>query len=315
LAAWTATLSGVRFQTLEAFVLAAVLVLVASCGPAGSTSSPAASVPASQPAAGVLPVIISRELTIGPNRIVFSFLDASGTEPVGSPDRTATVQFRGPDGTSVAAPAAEFIWAIENVSGVYVTRADFPVAGAWTAVFTTAAPDSPEESIPFSFDVKEDASVVMPGDKAPSVDTPTLEDVGGDVAKISTDDTPEEAFYETSVADALAAHEPFVLVFATPKFCQTATCGPTLEKVKAVAADHADITFINVEPYKLLLADGQLQPDLSATGQLQAAPATDAYGLLSEPFVFVVGGDGVVKASFELIFTPDEIDEALAGLS
>ena len=47
----------------------------------------------------------------------------------------------------------------------------------------------------------------------------------------------------------------------------------------------------------------------SATdNQLQTVPATDAYGLLTEPFVFVVGGDGVVKASFELIFTPDEID-------
>ena len=49
--------------------------------------------------------------------------------------------------------------------------------------------------------------------------------------------------------------------------------------------------------------------------ELQTVPATDAYGLLTEPFVFVVGGDGVVKASFELIFAPDEIDEALAGLS
>ena len=43
--------------------------------------------------------------------------------------------------------------------------------------------------------------------------------------------------------------------------------------------------------------------------------ATIAYGLVSEPYVFVVGGDGIVKASFELIFTSDEIDKALAGLT
>ncbi len=252
---------------------------------------------------------------MGPNRILFSFRDASGTKPVGSPDRTAKVQFNGPGDETVSAPDGEFIWAIEGVSGVYVTHADFPVAGAWTAMFTTAAPGSPEASIPFGFDVREDASVVVPGEEAPSVDTPTLADVGGDATKISSDETPVPAFYETSVADALAAHEPFVLVFATPRFCITNTCGPTLEKIKTIAAAHPGVTFINVEPYQLEEVDGQLQPILSVSSQLQAAPATTAYGLLSEPFVFVVGGDGVVKASFELIFTPAEIDEALAGLS
>ena len=157
--------------------------------------------------------------------------------------------------------------------------------------------------------------MVWPGEDAPSVDTPTLADVGGDVAKVSTDTDPDPAFYETSIADALAAKEPFVLVFATPKFCQTKTCGPTLEKVKAVAADHPDVTFINVEPYLLEDVDGQLQPDLSADGKLQPAPATTAYGLLVEPFVFVVDGDGVVTDSYELIFTTEEIDAALDALS
>ncbi len=183
------------------------------------------------------------------------------------------------------------------------------------ASFTTVAPGSPDQTIPFSFDVKAKASAIQKGQPAPSVDTPTLADVGGDVTKISTDTNPDPAFYQTSVADALAAHKPFVLVFATPKFCQTKTCGPTLDKVKAVAAKHPDVTFINVEPYLLEDVDGQLQPKLDAKGNLQPAPATTAYGLLSEPFVFVVGGDGKVKASFELIFTPEEIDAALTGIS
>ena len=89
------------------------------------------------------------------------------------------------------------------------------------------------------------------------------------MTKISTDTNPDPAFYQTSVADALAAHKPFVLVFATPKFCQTKTCGPTLDKVKAVAAKHPDVTFINVEPYLLEDVDGQLQPVLDAKGNLQ----------------------------------------------
>jgi hypothetical protein len=262
----------------------------------------------------VFPLIISGEVVVGPNRVLFSFVDGGGA-PIVSPDRTVAVRFAGPGGESVTAPDGTFIWAIEDVAGIYVTRADFPAAGAWTAEFTTEAPGLPSQTIPYSFDVRADASVVQPGEKAPSVDTPILADVGGDAARISTDAEPVDAFYETSVADALAAAKPFVLVFATPKFCQTATCGPTLEKVKTVAAAHPDVTFINVEPYQLELREGQLQPVVSAENRLQAVPATEAYGLLTEPYVFVVGGDGIVKDSFELIFTPEEIDAALAGLS
>jgi hypothetical protein len=296
-------------------LVAAVLLLVAACGSVVPTSSTRPSQAPSQAATGVLPSWISREVVKGPNRIVFSFLDATGTKPIGAPDRTAKVEFKGPGGEAVSAPDAQFVWAIEGVSGVYVTHADFPAAGAWTATFTTSAPGAPAETIPFSFDVLEDAHVVEPGEQAPSVDTPTLADVGGDAAKISSDAKPVPAFYETSVADALAAHKPFVLVFATPKFCQTQTCGPTLDKVKAVAVAHPGLTFINVEPYQLSMVDGQLQPVLDAKGQLTSAPATDAYGLLTEPFVFVVGGDGIVTASFELVFSADEINAALAGLN
>ena len=116
------------------------------------------------------------------------------------------------------------------------------------------------------------------GDAAPASDTPTLADVDGDVSKISTDAKPDPAFYETSVADALAAHKPFVLVFATPKFCTSAQCGPTLDEIKPVAAAHPDVTFINVEPYQLEDVDGQLQPVLDAQGNLQVTDDDERVG-------------------------------------
>ena len=296
-----------------AAALLLALATVAACAPASPT--PPASAPnGSAAATDIYPVMISSELIVGENRVLFSFQDASGA-PIAKPNRTVEISFTGPNGEAVSAENGQFIWSIENAVGIFVTHATFPSAGNWMASFTTVAPGSPEQTIPFSFDVKAKASAIQKGQPAPSVDTPTLADVGGDVTKISTDASPDPAFYQTSVADALAAHKPFVLVFATPKFCQTKTCGPTLDKVKAVAAKHPDVTFINVEPYLLEDVDGQLQPKLDAKGNLQAAPATIAYGLLSEPFVFIVGGDGTVKASFELIFTPEEIDAALTGLS
>jgi hypothetical protein len=297
--------------------LCAAALLIAGCAAPGPSSTPSASSgtqPSSGPPPSVLPVPISSELAVGSNRFLFSFLDAKGDRPVGAPDRTASVSFTGPANQTIPTTPGDFIWAIEGVSGIYVATVDFPAPGDWVAQFTTAAAGKPEERIPLQFQVLDKRHVISPGDKAPSVETPSLASVGGDVSKISTDPKPDKAFYQTSVAAALAAHKPFVLVFATPKFCESQTCGPTLDKLKPVAAAHPNVMFINVEPYKLADDQGQLQPVLDANSQLQTVPASDAYGLLTEPYVFVVGGDGIVKASFELIFTPDEIEEALADL-
>ncbi len=299
-----------------AAALAAVLVAVVACAAPTRTPSNASAPTASGTSKpSVLPVLVSSELSVGPNRYLFSFVDATTNTPVAAPDRTASVQFTGPANQTIPATPATFIWAIEKVSGIYVTNVDFPAAGDWIAHVATAGAGKPEERIDFQLQVAAKKNVISPGDKAPSVATPTLAAVGGDVSKISSDAKPDKAFYETSVADALAAHKPFVLIFATPKFCQTSTCGPTLDKVKPIAAAHPNLTFINVEPYVLADDQGQLQPVLDAKGNLQAVSATIAYGLVSEPYVFVVGGDGIVKASFELIFTSDEIDKALAGLT
>jgi hypothetical protein len=308
-----------RFRAAAAVAAAlVVLVVLVACGQTAaptSSAAPVASGASGRPQPSVLPAFVSSELAVGPNRFLFSFVDPITNVHVGSPDRTASVAFTGPAGQVIAATPGTFVWAIAGVSGVYVAPVDFPAAGDWLADFTTAAPGKPEERIGFQFQVLGKKHVIVPGDKAPSVDTPTLLSVGGDVAKISTDPKPDKKFYETSISGALAAHKPFVLIFATPKFCQTSTCGPTLDKLKPVAASHPGVTFINVEPYKLADDHGQLQPVLDAGGNLQTVPASDAYGLLSEPYVFIVGGDGIVKAGYELIFTPDEIDKELAGLS
>lgn len=303
------------------FPAAAVLLVV--LGACAGGASPGASAPSSRAGSSaappsddrpsVIPVPISSELAVGPNRFVFSFLDQSGNRPVAAPDRTASVRFSGPDGATVEADPAVFVWAIEDERGVYVTHVTFPAAGAWRAEFTTSAPGAPSETIPFDLDVRADRSVVGVGEPAPSVDTPTAADVDGDLARVSTDAEPVPAFYETSVAEALEAGRPFVLAFATPKFCVTAQCGPTLDRLKPIAAAHPDVVFINVEPYELAYKDGQLQPVLT-NGQLTPVQSVLAYGLLSEPYVFVVDGEGIVRASFEVIFSEDEIEAALDTL-
>ena len=112
----------------------------------------------------------------------------------------------------------------------------------------------------------------------------------------------------------LAAGKPFVVSFATPAFCQTRLCGPTLETVKRVAKAYPAVSFINVEPYKMAFTDGRLQPELDAQSQLQPADWTTAWGLQSEPYTFVVRADGTIAAKFEGVLAEDELRAALDAL-
>ncbi len=297
----------------------------ASASPGGSgarcaTAPEPAEIPGWETAAQrptVFPVFGTNLTVCGDARIMFLFLDAQN-RVVSAPDRTATVAFydlaKDP-ATPVATAEGMFVWTIPDERGMYIVNVNLPEAGRWGAEFTTAAAGAAPEKIRVTFDVLDGTSAVRVGDQAPASETPTLADVDGDASKISTDTDPEPAFYETSVADALAAHKPFVLVFATPKFCVSKQCGPTLEKIKPLAASHPEVTFINVEPYQLQSVDGQLQPLLDANGALQNAAATDEWGLTAEPWIFAVDDTGVIRKSYELIASDAEMDEAIQAIA
>lgn len=308
-------------RALPALLISGALLL-AACG-SGGGSPPAASEPAvtSPSAAGsggpeILPLLINSEILKGPNRFLFSLTDR-GNKLVAAPDVKVHLLFYDVDtaeNTVVFESDARFLWAIEGEQGLYVANIEFPDAGRWGTKFETAFPDGAVKTVRADYDVAESGTTPAIGAKAPSVDTPTAADVGGDLTKLSTDQSPDPRFYETSVADTLAAGKAFVVTFATPAFCQTRLCGPTLETVKGVAKDYPAVTFINVEPYKMALTDGGLQPELDANGQLQPADWTNAWGLQSEPYTFVVAADGTVAAKFEGVLGEDELRGALDAL-
>jgi hypothetical protein len=289
-----------------------------SGGACGTAPNPPADLqgwgqPATQPS--VFPVLIANpgELVCGPNRVLFSFLDATN-RPVGSPDRKASVAIydlgRDPS-KAIQTADGTFVWAIVNDRGIYVANLTFPEAGVYGIEYQTQAGSAAAETIRMTFDVEASNGVVKVGDHAPASKTPTAASAGNNLAMISTDQNPDPAFYQTSIDQALAAHKPFVVIFATPKFCTSAQCGPTLDRIKPFAAKYPSVAFIHVEPYKLTFSDGALQADLDASGNLQQTDVTAQWGLLSEPWVFVVDKDGLVRGSFELIFSDQELTAAL----
>jgi hypothetical protein len=324
----TTTRTGLRVAALLGGLIAT------ACSSGGSTASPSAAAseagcPIPPPPTSLsdwnppgcdprlIPFLVTNNIAKGEARILFLYLDAANAV-ASAPDRSASVAFYDLDSDptkAVATAEGTFVWTIQDERGMYVLDVELPEAGTWGAEFTTEAPGSAPETVRLTFDVQESSPTVAVGDVAPASVTPTLADVGGDVSKISTDTEPNPDFYMTSVADALADHEPFILVFATPKFCTSAQCGPTLDHLKTFAAENPDVTFINVEPYQLEVVEGQLQPRLDATGNLQATDVANEWGLLTEPWIFAVDREGVVRGSYELIATDAELDAVLEEIS
>ena len=105
-----------------------------------------------------------------------------------------------------------------------------------------------------------------------------------------------------------------MLVFATPAFCTSKVCGPTLDSMKAVAKSKPGITFINVEPYKMTFTNGRLQPVLDANQYLQATDVTNAWGLQTEPWIFLVDKDGIIRGSWSTIVDAADLTAAIDGV-
>jgi hypothetical protein len=291
----------------------------ASGAASGTGTNTGSAIPSASHAAGLAyyPVIISSQLAVGDNRVVFSFVDPNTKLPIGSPDLAASISFIAP-GTTDPTPAVqgEFVWAIQGTRGEYIAHATFASAGDWKAIFVVQPKGGAQQAIGVPFTVLLKPTVISVGDHAPSTKTQTLSYVGGDIRAISSDTTPDPSFYQISVDQALARKTPFILVFATPAFCRSAQCGPTLDFVKqAKASAPASVAFINVEPYNMTYTGGRLQPVLDSSNNLVPNDASNAWGLPSEPWIFAVDRNGIVQGSFEGIVTQQELAAVITKIA
>ena len=271
----------------------ALSILVAACG--GSAE------PSTFPD-GAFAIRASSDIGLGNERLLLGVGDADGTR-LGSPDDAVTITVH-PEDDSAAAQTTEgsWTWIVDGAIGLYRATFDFDQPGIWEATVTPEAGPALE---PVLFSVSEDPFAPGLGERAPTAPTPTLADLP--IEELTTDPNPDPAFYETSLADALAAGDPTVLVFSTPAYCQTAACGPLLDHVKEIAPDHPGVAFIHVEVYT-----GLTDPDFAPDAEhLAPAVGPEWYNLPSEPWVFVIDENGVVTGRFEGVMDPAELDAIL----
>ena len=112
---------------------------------------------------------------------------------------------------------------------------------------------------------------------------------------------PDESLLQYSVADSLAAKVPFVVTFATPKFCTSRTCGPVVDVVEEVQhrLEGEKVRFIHVEVY---------EDNDPAQGYNQWM---GEWKLPTEPWTFLVAANGKIVDRFEGTVSVDELETAV----
>jgi hypothetical protein len=302
--------------------------VASGCTPAGAggpTSVPSSQAsaypgwPGSGQAVGtgdLVPVLVSSEIAVGKNRFLFTLVDAQNNL-LAAPNVTTSIAFydlaKNPD-FPVGQADGRFLWSIEGQRGLYAADVDFSRAGDWGAEVTATERGKPDRSARVVFSVEATTTTPAIGTPAPASRTPTANDPAG-IAAISTDPNPDPDFYRVSIAQAVRSGHPTLIVFATPLFCRSQTCGPTLDTVKSVAGQYAsDMNLVHVEPYQLRWDGSQHVPILDSQGNLQTVQASRDWGLLSEPYIFIVDRNGLVSAKFEGVVGKDELKAAIKAV-
>jgi hypothetical protein len=312
----------VRFFTLAC----SLVLLVAGCGGdsdetgsaaeigvAETTSSASGSLPrwvdselAATPGGFVSLTLSSSDFAVGPNRLGFLIVRQNG-KLVQSPRAAVWV---GTEGASKPARAEAELVPLEphshstgsvphdhlDATDLYVAHVDLPATGRYWVVVT---PEGEDIQGVGSIEVSSESATPALGAKAPRSDNPTLDDAPAEA--ITTASPPDTELLRDSIAGALDAHEPFVVVFATPKYCESRTCGPTVETVDAVRRDlvSSPVRWIHVEIY---------EDNDPAKGTNEWVKQ---WNLPSEPWVFVVDEKGVIRAKFEGAVSKDELEQAV----
>jgi hypothetical protein len=186
---------------------------------------------------------------------------------------------------------------------IYVAHVRVPNAGHYQVV---TRPLGGEERIAALGDLVVQARSASPmvGARAYPSRTPTLATTRGGTALLTTRVPPDRALLRTSIAGALAAHEPFVVTFATPRYCESRICGPVVDVVGRVRRQYAKtpVRFIHVEIYK------DNNPSKGRNRWVQQ------WHLPGEPWTFLVGRDGRIKAKFQGSVSMTELGQAIRRL-
>jgi hypothetical protein len=185
----------------------------------------------------------------------------------------------------------------DSAKVVYVANLRLDRPGEWRLVALRDEDGELTSARTPSILVDDYASIPDVGERAPAVHTPTTADVG-DVGEIDTR-VPHDTMHDLDLADVIG-EQPAVLLFATPALCVSRVCGPVVDVAEQLKAEYGDqVAFIHMEIWANNTFGKKLRPQV------------EAYGLRTEPWLFVIDESGRVSTRIEGAFSADELEAAL----
>jgi hypothetical protein len=297
---------GARCAAVLLMALAFGLACGGASGSSPASAPPASAAPTPTPGHQLRASLVATQLAVG----TFRF-------PIGVSDRNTPIAdaavhvrvFSTAGGAQALKGEADAPYHGDGLGGhgLYVAWFHFDVPGLWQAQIDMRLPDGTRGTVVQQFGVRMATEVPMVGQPAPRSHNPTAAEVP-DVSYIDSGRPPDD-MHAVSIADAVAQHRPTLVVFATPAFCTSATCGPQVQAVQALEPAYRDrLTFIHVEVYT------DIQPD---PNRRKLSPTMTEWHLQTEPWVFLVNRGGDIAAVFEGAAATDElkpaVDQLLAG--
>jgi len=282
-----------------------VFTLLVACG---SISAPtAAHRPTTAPAA-ITPILATTVLEVGEQRLAFLLTTSKGM--INAPTALVTAVFLEGDGAPGTTMEAAFNAWPYGIRGSYSTYVNFDRAGRWRLDVKVDNPDG-NDQIQFEVEVMEKSPVPALGTVALISKSKVLGN-DGPIEEITTDYSPDPDLYRLTIKDAVENPLPSVVVFASPAFCTSPTCGPQVDTVSELKERHPDAAnYIHVEIYD---NPAEIQGDLD---RAEIFEVVDDWGLtaiedyFNESWVFILDADGRIHDRFEGFATVDELDAAL----
>lgn len=260
-----------------------LVLLVAGCG-GGAKATPSP----------MRVVVAASEVLVGSNRILLGINDPEGNAISGA---QVYLRFFAPgstDGKPYAETDAAYLGSEQGVAkALYSTRASFDRAGEWRMEAVVTPQGKKALTVAASVFVTEKGYAPAVGEAFPASRNQTVKDVP--VEQLTSQrPVADPDFYTLTAAEAEHQGKPFLVVVATPAFCETQTCGPQLQAAQALRKKYADrVNFIHIEVFQ--------RPDLVLEGKAkpQVNPILLEWKLQTEPWVFLMDAHGKVFDRFE----------------
>lgn len=196
--------------------------------------------------------------------------------------------------------------------GVYQAEdVTFDHAGFWEVEVSADIEGLGAQRAAVTFAVLEDPAYPAPGEPALETENLTIDSTDAppgaiDSRAVTDGEVPDPELHEWTIARAIQEGRPAIVLFSTPVYCVSRFCGPVTEALADVAARYDErAVFIHVEVFR----------DYDAQ-EINQAAADWLYrnGDLTEPWLYLIGSDGVILDRWAVLWRDSELEAALEAL-